>query len=102
MVAVKLATALGLSEMDPVGSGVTGAVEARALDDGFKPSGLEGVAGAPVLRYLAGGASQDVGSEVADGNPGQNEEAGVVDDQVEPGALLRRCPSDEAWMRYRI
>lgn len=57
---------------------------------------MVGVAGAPVLRELAGGASEDVGSEVADGNPRQDEEAGVVDDQVEPGALLLGRPADEA------
>jgi len=42
-VAVELAAALGLAEMEPVGRTIRGAAEAVALDEGFQEDGSIGI-----------------------------------------------------------
>ena len=69
-VAVEFAAPLRLANEDPVCGPIAGAGEAGALDEGLQKHGAVCVAGLPVIGELAGGAGQDVGSEIAHLDPG--------------------------------
>ena len=58
-----------------------------------------GAARMPVVRELAGGHGQDLGGQVGRPHPGQDQEAGVVDDAVQVALALVVAPADEpvAW-----
>ena len=96
---VEFAAALGLADVEPVGGAVAGAAKALGVDEGFQEDGGEAVAAFPIVRELAGDASEDVRGEVGDVHPGEYEEAGVVDHEVEVVFSLGVGPADEsvAW-----
>ncbi len=79
------------------GSGGEGFIALRPVHQ----HGTVGKALGPVGRKLARRQGQDAGRQVADGNPGQQEKPGVVDDEVQVGLALFRGPADEgvAWCR---
>ena len=93
---VEFAAALGVADMKPVGGAVAGAAKALGVDEGFQEDGGEAVAAFPIVRELVSDASEDVRGEVGDVNPRQDQEAGVVDHEVEVVLSLGRSPADEA------
>ena len=96
MVSVELAAALGVSEEGPVGGTVGGAVEAWAFAEGLEEDGPEGVALLPVVGEAACDASEEMGGEVGDADPGEDEEACVVDDAGEVALSGVGAPADGA------
>ena len=92
---VELSATLGLADMDPVGSPVAGALEAVALDEGFDEDGSEGEALSPVVLDAAGGQGEELGGEAFGFDPGEDEEAGVVDNEGEARLPLIVRPADE-------
>lgn len=91
---VLLAPALGLADMDPVGGLVTGSPEAVAFDEGLEEDGGEGVAVHPVLSDSPGGCGEEAGGEMLRADPGEDEEAGVVDDERKTGFADLSGPAD--------
>ncbi len=85
VVAVELAASLGASGVDPVRCPVAGGVEPAGLDEGLGEDGCVAVGGPPVGGQAAGDAAEDRGGEVRDSDVGQDQEAGVAGDEVEPG-----------------
>ena len=79
---VELAASSGLTDLDPVGGLVTGAAVALSLDEGLKKDGAIAVALLPVVRELSGEEGEDFGGEALGLDPGEHEEAGVVDDEL--------------------
>ena len=92
----EFAAALGLADRAPVGGAVAGAAKPLGVDEGFRENGGKAVAVFPIVGELAGGASKDVGGEVFDVDPGKDEEAGIVDHEVEVAFSLLGGPADEA------
>ena len=92
---VELSATLGLADMDPVGGPVAGALEAVALDEGFEEDGSEGEALSPVVLDAAGGQGEELGGEAFGFDPGEDEEAGVVDNEGEARLPLIVRPADE-------
>jgi hypothetical protein len=80
---VELATALGIAEMLPVGGFVAGAGKARFLDEGFEHDWPIGVAGLPVGGQPATHQGEDARGQVFAVDPRQDEEAGIIDDQMQ-------------------
>ena len=85
---VELAASSGLTDVDPVGGLVTGAAVALGLDEGLKEDGTIPVALLPVVRELSGQEREDFGGEALGVDPGEHEEAGVVDDEVQIASSL--------------
>ena len=84
------------SDADPAGGPVEAAGEAGGFDEGLDEDGGGGVAAGPVAGQTAADECEDVGSEVGDADPGQDEEPEVVDDQRQVLPAQGRGPSDEA------
>ena len=82
VVNVEFAAALGFTDVGPVGGTVAGAGEAIRLDKGLQEQRAVTVARQPVARQPAAAACEQAGSEVFDLHPGQDQEAGVIDDEV--------------------
>ena len=83
MQGVELAAALRVAEMLPVGGLVAGAGKARLLDEGFEQHRPIGVAGMPVIGQASADQGEDARGQVFAVDPRQDEEAGVVDDEVQ-------------------
>ena len=65
MFGVKLASALGLAGVDPVGSAIRSAVETGFIDEGFEEDWLISIASLPVERQSFGDASKDARGKVS-------------------------------------
>ena len=87
VVTVQFAAPLGLANVDPVGSLVAGACKALGIDEGFQQNGSVGVAVLPVLGELAGGHGEHFRGQVLRLDPGKDEKARVVDDQLKVSPL---------------
>ena len=85
---IELSAPLGLADMDPVGGSVTGALEPVPLDKRFEENGGEGEALPPVVLDAAGGQGEEMGGEVFGSDPGEDEKAGIVDDEGISGSDL--------------
>ena len=96
IMSIEFATALGLTDMDPVGGTVAGTAEAAGFAEGFEQDGAEAVAMEPVVGEGAGGEGEQVGGEVRDAGPGQDQEAGMIDDEGEVAQAGGGVPADEA------
>ena len=92
---VEFAAALGLTDVGPVGGAVAGTGEAVGLHEGLQQERSVAVASLPVVRQAAAAASQHRGSEIAHLHPGQDQEAGVVHDQLQAGFALGNAPADD-------
>jgi hypothetical protein len=97
---IKLAAALRVAEVLPVRSLVTGASKARLLDEGFEQDRPIGIAGMPVLGQSLSGQGEDARGEVFAADPRQDEEAGIIDDQVQVALSLLRRPANELISRF--
>ncbi len=96
---VVASAALGSSDMDPSGGAVGGSDESRGLDEGFDEDGVDVVLALPILGQALSGAGEDVGGEVGDADPGQDEEPCIVAQEREVFLAGLRGPSDEAVAR---
>src|ERR1022692_756499 len=95
MQSIELATSLCIPEILPVGGLVTGACEAWLLDEGFQQHRPVGVAGMPIVRQASADQGERARGEVAALDPGQDEESGVVDDEVQIARTLLVRPANE-------
>ena len=93
---------LGLADMDIVGGAVTGAGESIGLDKGLDHQRAVSVASLPVVRQPPTDAREHAGGGVLDLHPGQDQEAGVVDHQMQTGMALLWVPADEPITRRHL
>ena len=96
---IELAAALGLAHVDPVGGAVAGAWEARRLAEGFEQDGTQAVALLPIVGELALQAGEQVGGQRGEANLGQDEIAGVIDDERQVALAGGRVPAHETVAR---
>lgn len=94
MEGVELAASLSVAEILPVRGFVTVAGEARLLDEGFYQDRPVCVPHVPVVCQTASGESQDTRGEILALDPRQDEEARVVDDEVQVARALLWAPAD--------
>src|SRR5487761_2417695 len=92
---VELAATLGIAEVLPVGGLVAGAGKAWLLDEGFEQDGPIGVAGLPVIGQSAAHQGEDTRGQVFAVDPRQDEEAGIVHDEVQVALPLICRPTDD-------
>src|ERR1017187_3703785 len=85
----------GVAEVLPVGGLVAGTGKARIFDEGFKQDGPVGVAGVPVIGQSSAHQGEGTGGEVFAVYPRQDEEAGIVHDEVQVALSLIARPTDE-------
>ena len=81
VLAVFTATARGETDINPVGGPITMARETGGVDQGLGQQGLNAVSGGPVGDDLPESTRQYMACEVGNMHMGQNQEAGVADDQ---------------------
>ena len=96
VVDIELAAALGLADMDPVGGSVAGALEASRVTEGLQEHGTLPVAVVPVQRQTPGRQGEQMGGQRGETNPGQDEIAGVIDDEGQVALAGGGIPADEA------
>ena len=92
---IEFAAALSLAQMDPVGGAVAGAGKARGFAEGLQQDGADSVALAPVVGELSLEAGEQMGSQGRETDPGQDEIAGVIDDQGQVALAGGGLPADE-------
>ena len=100
MQCVELTAALRVAEILPVGGFVASAREAWLFDEGFQQYRAIGIACVPVLGQAPAGQGKDPRGEVFTVYPRQNEEARVVDDEVQVAATLCARPADDVVARF--
>lgn len=88
------AGAIGLAQLGPAAGGVKGAGEMGGIDEGLDHEDRMAVAGQPVGRESGQHQPQGFGGEVGEGFIGQQEIAGVIDDQRQPPAALFLGPAE--------
>jgi hypothetical protein len=100
--AIHATAPLGDADLDPVGGAITGARETGRVHQGFQQKRLDLIAGPPVLRKLAGGRREEMAGKIADANPGQNQEATVIDDLSSSSQTVRessvRLRREQSWV----
>lgn len=99
MVHVELAAALGGADAEPVGGLVGDAAKAWLFDEGFEQDRAVAVLKLPVVGDAVCRSSQNGRGQIPALDPRQDQEAGIVDHQVEPLLALRGRPADEAVAR---
>lgn len=85
---------LCLADPDPVGGLVAGADEAFGFDEGFEEHRGIVVALLTVLLDSSGRHAEQHGSEIFRLDPGEDQETGVVDDELEIFLLQFSGPAD--------
>ena len=91
-----LAPAASITEVGPVGGLVAGADTAVFFDEGFGENDGMAVTLEPVLAKTFGGKRAEPGGEVSNLCPRQDEEAGVVDEEMEALPTFFRGPAEKA------
>ena len=93
--AVEFSAALGLAYAYPIGRPVACAAKACCFDKGFQECRPVAVAVLPVRRQALGHGTQDTGSEIGRGDPGQYQEASVVDHEMKVAGAFLIGPADK-------
>ena len=94
MLGIELAAALCVTEVLPVGCFVAGTCKSRLFDKGFQENRTVSVAGLPVVGQAATDKAENAGGKIVAADPWQDEEACIVDDEVEVALSLRWIPSN--------
>jgi len=94
MIAVHAASALRGAEMDPVTSFIGRPPIAGTVHQGFEKQRPVTVKRMPVSRQPAGSQGKDLACQPAHGNPRQNQETAVRDDELKVAFPLLHVPSD--------
>src|SRR5712691_3728836 len=92
---IELAAALSVPEIVPVGGLIAGAYETWPFDEGFQQHGPVGVAGMPVVGQASADKGECARGEDIAVDKGQDEESGVIDDEMQITLTLIVRPADE-------
>ena len=96
VIAIQFSTSPGLADISPVSGTITGAGKAFLFHEGLKQDRGIAISSCPIVWQLFGDACQDAGSEIRRGDPGEDEESGVINNEMEVLLALCGCPADEA------
>ena len=96
VVDIQFSAPLGLPYIDPIGSLVTSSTETRGLHEGLQQDRSVSVARGPILGKAFGHHGKQLRGKVLGAYPGEDEEAGIVDNQREALLSLSIVPADEA------
>ena len=99
--AIELSAALGLADVQPVGGTIAGAPKTRLLHKGFQQNRSVAVAILPILRQLFDHTGENTRGQVRTANPGENQEASVVNHPMQVVLSLLSRPTDESVSRAR-
>ena len=91
-----LSPACGFAKINPVGRLVTGAPETCCVHKGLQEVDRVPIEPLPVLSKPPGHSTQDIGSQVRHPDPGHNQEAAVIGNQVEILSSYTGRPTDKA------
>jgi len=102
MPGIEFAATACIAKVLPVGSAIARSAEAGLFDKGFKEHRAIAVASMPVVGQAAGNQAEEFGGQVPGAHPREDEETGVIYDEVETGLALGRRPADElvAWRGF--
>ena len=93
---IVLAASRGLTQDKPVGSSVASSLEALRIDKCLQEKNWVPVQSIPIGADLAPHTPQDVRGQVGHLDPGQNQKAGVVREQVDVGQASLFAPANMA------
>src|ERR1700730_17191918 len=97
---VELTAALRVAEVLPVGGFVASTAEAGFLNEGFQQNRTIRVAGVPVLGQASADQSKHTRGEILAVDPWQDEEGGIVADEVQISSALLKGPTDHLIARF--
>lgn len=93
---VILSPACGFAKINPVGRLVTDALETFCVHKGLQEVDRVLIKPLPVIFKPPGHPTQDMGSQVRHPDPGQNQEAALIGNQVDILSAYTGCPTDKA------
>jgi hypothetical protein len=96
---VVLATAGGLSKIDPVGGRIAGSSEQVRIDESLEPVDGMGIYVLPVSTEDASRPGEQTGGQTMSFDPGKREKAGVVGQKMHVLAPSLDIPPDMPWSR---
>src|SRR5450755_951203 len=102
MQGIELAAPLRVTEVLPVGGLVASAREAGLFDEGFEQDRSIRITSVPVLCQAAADQGKDAGGEITAIDPRQDEEAGVIDHEVQTAPALLAGPADRHVARFGL
>jgi hypothetical protein len=94
-IAIPFASALGKPHVNPVGCLVAGALKTLAVDKGLQKEDRMVVYFLPVSGEEPGHAAQDMGGQIRNLNPGQDEEAGILGNKMKVSISVSGWPPDK-------
>jgi hypothetical protein len=80
----------------PIGSPISGPLEAADLDKALQQGQLDSKACAPILRQASNQLGQEVTGQVFDSHPRQEQKAAVIGHPVQMKAPRLMAPADES------
>src|SRR5260370_9421437 len=86
----------GLPQPQPVRRPIAGPAESFRIDEGFQKIDRMPVDALPILRDLAGHATEDMRCQVRYSDPGQNQKARVVGEKTNVAPPRLAAPADDA------
>ena len=97
-----MTAAAGQAQANPVGRPITAPAEARRIDEGFQQMNRMGIERLPILGDPPRHPPQEVTGQRPHLHPRQNQETGVVGDQVQVAPAHFNRPADEAVPRGQV
>ena len=99
---IEFAMATRIAKVLPVGIAIACSTEAGLFDEGFEEHRAIAVAGEPVVGQAAVRQAEELGGQVSGAYPREDEETGIIDDEMEAGLALGRRPTNElvAWRGF--
>src|SRR5271170_2726473 len=102
MQGVELAATLRVTEVLPVGGLIASAGEAWLFDEGFEQDWSIRITSEPVLCQALADQGEDAGGEITAIDPRQDEEARVIDHEVQTAPALLAGPADRHVARFGL
>ena len=101
-VSIIAAASLGGADRVPPGRSIDAAVEAGLFDEGFDEGQFDVIVLLPVLGQSLSHQGEEMGAEIGQAGPGEDQEAVVVAHSGEIGLALFAGPSDEVVARGEL
>ncbi len=95
VVDIQFSPSLGLAYVNPIGSFVASSTETRELHEGLQQDRSVSVACGPILGKAFGHNRKQLRAKVLGAYPGEDEEAGIVEDKMEALLSSLIVPADE-------
>lgn len=102
VMAIHAAATLSAAEIDPIGSPIAGAAITGTIHEGLEKQRSIAVEIVPILGQAMSGERKDFAGQPLDVDPGEHEESGVTDDELESAFAFEVTPADPGVARGHL